>query len=79
MGPRVWHTCVMAHIWRTEDNLWKSVLSFHRMDSGTALYQLGGVMVRVFACLVGFLFVFVNLMHIRVTWKEGSSVEKIPQ
>lgn len=26
--------CVMAHVWRSEDNFWESGLSFHRVGSG---------------------------------------------
>lgn len=50
MGAHVWHTCVMAHMWRTEDIFWESGLSFYRMDSRirTLAIRLGEVMVSVF-------------------------------
>lgn len=55
VGARVWHTCVMAHMWRTEDTFWESGLSFPRVDSRdrTLAIRLSGVMVSVFVYLVG--------------------------
>lgn len=28
------HACVKSRMWRSEDNLWELILSFHQMGSG---------------------------------------------
>lgn len=84
VGARVWHTCVMAHMWRTEDILWESGLSFHRVDSRdrTPPIRLGGVIVSVFVYLVDwfcFLFLFLSTWYILVSrGKREAQLRRCP-
>lgn len=52
-----WHTCVMAHIWGSEDNLQGLVLSFHDVASGNWTWVASPYFFLLSFVKAGFLFV----------------------